>query len=790
MSRFPIPSVRGALSSMLAMVVGLMLVPSTGHAFEVEFLQQTYSGVAGGTVTIAAVASNDDPTLCIEGEPYTYEFYLNGLRVREFSTDATYDLELFILDGSTIVSTLDGPSTNTLRVEARCPEPPMGIGQSDATPGTATLNVANGAVSITSILTDGSTSDAGLSEESSIVFTADWTDADRGFDNHAFSWVIDGGTPYTTEFVNARLDDGPHTVELSINDGEGSIATKTRTIQVANVPPNVSSFSVPTNGAEGAPMLLSVTALDVFDDLEITWTAAGQTYSGRQVNWVPPNQGTWNISVDVDDGTDVVTRSASTSVVNIPPTVANVRRTLPGGGTGSLTEIDEGSTVELAVDVTDPVDTVDVSWLMPDGAELAGENPTWVVGNQSSGNATVLAEDDVDSSSTNAFVRIRNVSPTITGFDLPEVISEGETATLSATAIDPFDALVFEWEVNGQIYVGETVQIPFVDPGTIIVTLSVFDDQVSVSEQLEIEVTNVPPSIEATIDPTDPEEGEEVTIEVTASDVSGSSITYEYEYGDGTAPRTTGQSTVQHTWVDSGTFTLTVSATDNKGGVGTDEVEVVVTNLPPTLTDVFAPGGFEGVPMTFRATGTDPGDDELTFTWDFGDGSDPVTGAEVQHTYADSDTYEVTVTVDDGDGGEDSDTVEVLVRNVPPTLGPLMVSGDVEEEGTVSFSLTATDVADDPLSYEWDFGDGTTDTTDVGEYTYSWPDDGTFVVSVVVRDDEDLASSRQTVLNVVNLAPVITEFYVAEDPPGTPQDPDHQRNVTSGTARSAASRAG
>ncbi|WP_416242416.1 PKD domain-containing protein [Anabaena cylindrica] len=44
----------------------------------------------------------------------------------------------------------------------------------------------------------------------------------------------------------------------------------------------------------------------------------------------------------------------------------------------------------------------------------------------------------------------------------------------------------------------------------------------------------------------------------------------------------------------------------------------------------------EGAIANFSATATDPGNDPITYTWNFGDGTDTAIGENVNHTFADT----------------------------------------------------------------------------------------------------------------------------------------------------------
>ncbi|MFC1917843.1 PKD domain-containing protein [Chloroflexota bacterium] len=78
-------------------------------------------------------------------------------------------------------------------------------------------------------------------------------------------------------------------------------------------------------------------------------------------------------------------------------------------------------------------------------------------------------------------------------------------------------------------------------------------------------------------------------------------------------------------------------------------------------------------PIEFTGIGKDPGCDEITVVWDFGDStseselSGPAVNSVVTHTYADWGDYIVTLTLSDDDGGIISKQIEVSVQD---TIAP------------------------------------------------------------------------------------------------------------------------
>jgi PKD repeat protein len=156
--------------------------------------------------------------------------------------------------------------------------------------------------------------------------------------------------------------------------------------------------------------------------------------------------------------------------------------------------------------------------------------------------------------------------------------------------------------------------------------------------------------------------------------------TYQWTFGDG-SPAVTGTLTPEHAYGDNGVYTVTLTVTDDDGGVGVGTLVVTVNNVAPAVTGISMgqPNPQFILPIVhtldFEGNFTDPGWlDTHTSTWDFGDGvivpgtvseenvkPDATGNATASHAYGEPGTYTVTLTVTDDDGGSDVETMQVVV---------------------------------------------------------------------------------------------------------------------------------
>ncbi len=267
--------------------------------------------------------------------------------------------------------------------------------------------------------------------------------------------------------------------------------------------------------------------------------------------------------------------------------------------------------------------------------------------------------------------------------------------------------------------------------------------------------------------------------------------------------------TPTHIYGDDGVYTVTLTVTDNITFFANDTCNVIVNNVAPTI-ESFGPFLLdEGVTLTFTANSTDPGSDDLTFTWSWGDGtSDNITVYHndgiapdpypspfgtypfsvtdtVQHIYGDNGVYQITLTVDDDDGGSTTYIENINIGNVAPTIDS--VDAPDGNEGTViRFSSTATDLGSDDLTFTWSWGDGSSDTvtihyndgfgpdpypspwgtfpfslTDIVQHVYD--EDGVYIINLTVEDDDGGVAVYTTNVTVVGVAPPILYINISQD---------------------------
>jgi PKD repeat protein len=239
-------------------------------------------------------------------------------------------------------------------------------------------------------------------------------------------------------------------------------------------------------------------------------------------------------------------------------------------------------------------------------------------------------------------------------------------------------------------------------------------------------------------------------------------VSYRWDFTDGAVLG----KTASRTYTKPGTYTATVTATDDEGSKTTREVAVTVTApgvLPPTVeAGSSVTGGPARLSVAFHATGADPDGDpaQLKYAWDFGDGLGSY-DQHPTHVYGAPGVYAAKVTVTDTSGASANKTVTITVTDAPGNGAPTVeeAHGAAGLDGNpmeVLFSARATDPDGDELTLSWNFDDGGTGTGASAKHTYTTA--GTYDAKVTASDGHGGTHTytvRVTVAPGANVAPTV-----------------------------------
>jgi len=201
-----------------------------------------------------------------------------------------------------------------------------------------------------------------------------------------------------------------------------------------------------------------------------------------------------------------------------------------------------------------------------------------------------------------------------------------------------------------------------------------------------------------------------------------------------------------------GQYIMSLVVSDGKANSAATTVSVTATqNMPPVALATGMPvTGFAPLAVNFDASGSsDPEGGALSYFWDFGDPSSGFNNTSAlvnpNHTYANVGAYTAILTVTDNMGLTNQASVMITVSapNQPPTVGPTASLYNGLAPLDVQFTANGIDPEGAPLTYLWNFGDGTTSTVANPLHTYVSP--GAYVANVNASDGQFTATGSVTI---------------------------------------------
>src|SRR5690554_1522409 len=333
--------------------------------------------------------------------------------------------------------------------------------------------------------------------------------------------------------------------------------------------------------------------------------------------------------------------------------------------------------------------------------------------------------------------------------------------------------LTYQWSVDG-VYIGNSTDIGPINftetPGNTPVNHTI---QLRVNSACGVQTTETivivhrPTEAQMTVSSNEVCLGESITASQTSL---GENLTYEWDFGDGSTSTTAGPHTINY--AAPGTYDIRLIA---KGYCGNDTITETVTVHPLTVADMIPLDPIEGCsPMDISFQNNSTGAN-LTYEWRLdgtliGSSTDigPINftetpgNAPVNHT--------IQLRVNSACGVQTTETIVIVHR---PTEAQMSVSPTEVCLGE-SFTTTQTSLGEN-LTYEWDFGDGSTSTT-AGPHIINYAAPGTYDIRLIAKG----YCGNDTITETVTVHPLTVADMIPLDPIEgcSPMDISFQNNST------------
>ena len=292
---------------------------------------------------------------------------------------------------------------------------------------------------------------------------------------------------------------------------------------------------------------------------------------------------------------------------------------------------------------------------------------------------------DIGAVETDAGVPLQLIAGTLppgpTGLPLPVVaVAAGPRDSVPSFAVDCDNDGDYETEGTSEPLnaLGASASLAlarctFEEEGERSVRVRICSGDDCLAAQLSASGLNFLPRLEASVvTPTPSLEGQSVEVSVAFNDPDSTApYTCTIDYGDGSDPedglvvdQETGTCTGAHTYLDdaSDPVTITITVTDAGGAFDSITVTHTVENANPEIKAITLGPVRQGQPVLVTVNASDPGDDELSYTFDCEGGV--VIGPQEENTAAcpldpGKASTTITVLVEDGEGGEATESVTI-----------------------------------------------------------------------------------------------------------------------------------
>jgi PKD repeat protein len=566
-------------------------------------------------------------------------------------------------------------------------------------------------------------------------------DFDSDNDKLVFTWSGTGiisSNKGKSVIVNHDIA-GRCSIMLTVDDQTGTTnSTYTTALEYQVNPDPVPAFELPEQAAPDDKILLSGINTTDPNNKKISyhWSVSdGSELASKEATLSFDAPGDYDVTLTIDDGEGVSNsiQSYKKSIhINAPPVPI-------------ITATDHSTSARQIISAEKSYDNdqkvLKFSWDFGDGSNGSGKSVEHIF--QKSGRYTITLTVDDGQKQTNSIqstthLLVINKYP-VAQFSIPVKWEPEKPLSVDGTkSYDPDgEVSKYAWLINGKEVASDSVSsLVFPEPGDYAVALKVidnsgFDDAVGI-QTASIHI-NYPPVIKWKTTPAVAEPNELVTFDAKGTyDPDGKIKSVTWRFSDST--ELTGMK-VTKVFKNSGSVTIRITADDGAGfsnSIQSKNFNLLVNNQPIIVTKTFIRINSQTV-LLDASQSYDIDGQALKFDWLLSDGTHRH-DASFYWEASKGGVHFITLTVDDGQGKKNSiarESIRLLVNRPPVAVVDSIIHSCTGMTILLNGSLSY-DPDGDPITTQWDFGDGTSSTETNPAHVFTRP--GFYAVKLTLSD--------------------------------------------------------
>ena len=224
---------------------------------------------------------------------------------------------------------------------------------------------------------------------------------------------------------------------------------------------------------------------------------------------------------------------------------------------------------------------------------------------------------------------------------------------------------------------------------------------------------------------------------------------WSWSFGDGSSVNATQRNPV-HTYANAGTYTVSLTATNDGGSNTKTSANYITVNVPAPVANFAGTPTSGAVPLTVTFTDSST-NTPTSWNWSFGDGSSVnATMQNPVHTYASTGTYTVALTATNS-AGSNTFTRTSYITVTSAVVTPVANFVGTPTSGTAPLTVTFTDSSTNtPTSWSWSFGDGSAVNATQQNPVHAFASNGTYTVALTATNSAGSNTFTRTSYITVN----------------------------------------